>query len=158
MALYAIVDNGVIVEYKQLATAVFLPGKLYRKTLPVVVTDPPYNPTTQIKTGPVITVEETRVTQVWTVVDKSPAQIQAEHDERRDFVTNMFDQQEDLMRAAILVIMDELNLHSARLQSILTAGTAGTYANFRTAMNAIQSIPTRTPNNIRAAIRSKLGQ
>ncbi len=81
MAEYAIVDNGTIVDFRGFDTApVALVGKPYRSFLPVEVTNPPYDPATQVKTGPVVTVLVDKVTRVWTVRDKTAAELDAEKD------------------------------------------------------------------------------
>ena len=46
--------------------------------LPVVETDPPHDPETEVRTGPVVTVGEAEVTRVWTVTAKSAETLAAE--------------------------------------------------------------------------------
>lgn len=76
----------------------------------------------------------------------------------RNATAAQLDQVEGVLRAFMLLLVDELNLHSARLNSILTAiDGAGTYANMRTAIAAIADLPTRTAQQLRDAIRNKLG-
>jgi len=48
--------------------------------IPVETTMPSYDPATQVRTGPVTTVEETRVTDVWTVRAKTAAELDADKD------------------------------------------------------------------------------
>lgn len=77
---------------------------------------------------------------------------------RRDSVASRFDNVEDIERAAVLVLADELNRHSARLAAILQAAAdASSLATFKTAMAQIQPIPQRLPADLKAAIRQKLG-
>jgi hypothetical protein len=78
MTEFAIIDNGVIVAFRDFEDVPSLEGKPYRVILPVVTTNPPYNSATQIRTGPVVTIAATEVTRVWTVTDKSQAQLDAE--------------------------------------------------------------------------------
>jgi hypothetical protein len=126
--------------------------------LPVEDTDPSHAPATQMKTGPVVTVEAARVTRVWTVRDKTAQELAEEATARRDAIATAMDQVDDITRAAVLVIMDELNLHSTRLASVLEAAAgASSLAAFKTAMAAIQPIPQRTAAQLRTAIRNKLG-
>jgi hypothetical protein len=126
--------------------------------LPVEDTNPGHDSATQIKTGPVVTVETARVTRVWTVRDKTAQELEDEATARRDAVASAMDQVDDITRAAVLVIMDELNLHSTRLAEIITAGSnAASLAGFRTAMQAIQPIQQRTAAQLKTAIRNKLG-
>lgn len=157
MALYAIVDNGGIVEYRELAEAPKLDGKPYRKVLPVVDTDPAWDPATQTRTGPVVTVKADHVARVWAVVDRPAEEIEAERGSRIDEIAAQFDRGDDIVRFAVLVIMDELNLHSDRLASVLQAAAgASSLAAFKTAMAAIPPIPRRTAAQLRAAIRAKM--
>lgn len=82
MPLFAIVDNGVVTDCRQMDSAPTLAGPkaAWRKVLPVVDTNPPADEATQVKTGPVVTVEPTRVTRVWTVRSKTAQEIEAEKD------------------------------------------------------------------------------
>jgi hypothetical protein len=76
----------------------------------------------------------------------------------RDARANRLDQVEDIARAAILVIMDEFNLHSARINAMLTAIDSGnTLAQVKTNIAAIQDIPVRTIAQLKTALRGKLG-
>lgn len=80
MTEYAIVDNGSIVGFRHFNTVPNLPGKPYRQFLPVVETNPSFDPETQVKTGPVVTVEAERVTRVWSVRDKTAQELDADVD------------------------------------------------------------------------------
>lgn len=48
--------------------------------IPIETTKPAYDPVTQVREGPVITVETTRVTEVWTVRAKTAGEIDADKD------------------------------------------------------------------------------
>lgn len=95
------------------------------------------------------------VTRGWLAWDQ--ARIDAWRAAKRDSIVNNLNAQDDVIRALAMIVMDELNLHSARLASVLAAAAnAGTYAAFRTAMGSVAAIQQRTPAQIRAAIRAKL--
>lgn len=101
--------------------------------------------------GAVVTV--TRSWAAW-----SAAEIAAWHEARRDAIAAQMDAVDDVVRAAVLVIMDELNRHSMKLDAVLAAAAgASSLASFKTAMAAIQPIPQRTAADLKAAIRQKLG-
>jgi hypothetical protein len=159
MTEFAIIDSGVIVAFRDLDEVPSLEGKPYRQVLPVVTTNPSYDPTTQTKTGPVVTIEATEVTRIWTVTNKSPAQIQAETDARRDsIVAGTLDVAEDILRAVLSVIVDEFNRHSERDATVKAqTALATSLANFQTRMAAINVLPSRTLADLRTAVRQKLG-
>lgn len=75
-ALYALIDTtGAVSEMRDFATA---PPNLARKGIewrPVVITDPAFDPVTQIRTGPVDTIFPTQVTRVWTVRSKTAQEL-----------------------------------------------------------------------------------
>lgn len=75
MAEYAILDGGVIVEYRDLDEVPVLKGKSYRKFLPVEDTNPLFDTATEVKNGPVVTILADKVTRVWTVRAKTPAEL-----------------------------------------------------------------------------------
>jgi hypothetical protein len=158
MTLHALIgpDDAVVrIEANIDPTTGTKPG--YR-WLPVEDTNPSHDAALHIKTGPVVTVEATRLTRVWTVRDKTAQELTDETNARLDDAAAAMDRIEDVTRAAVLVIMDELNLHSTRLAEIITAGSnAASLAGFRTAMQAIQPIPQRTAAQLKTAIRGKLG-
>lgn len=90
-AEYALVDQAnAILERRDFAATPNDPtGKGWR-WLPVVITKPAFDPTTQVQTGPVITVEASRVTAVWTVRNKTAQELDDEKTERVnavDFLT-----------------------------------------------------------------------
>lgn len=77
---------------------------------------------------------------------------------QRDSVASSLDGAEGYERAAMLAIMDETNLHAARIKSILDAiDGAGTFAAMKTAIAGIQDPPQRTVANLKTALRARLG-
>lgn len=76
----------------------------------------------------------------------------------RDALSAKLDNVEDILRAFALVVLDELNAHSTRINAVLTAIDNGaTLANIKTSVLAITDIPTRNIAQIKTALRSKLG-
>lgn len=76
-----------------------------------------------------------------------------------ELVEDEFARLNNIIRALALMIMDEFNRHSAVHTAILqAAANSSSYGAFRAAMGQIQPVPTRTAAQIKAAIRSKLGQ
>lgn len=67
-------------------------------------------------------------------------------------------QAESALRAFMLLVLDELNAHTAKVNAILTAiDNAGTLAALKTTVAAIADLPTRTEQQLRTAIRNKMG-
>ena len=61
------------------------------------------------------------------------------------------------LRALLLIVLDEFNLHSAKTNAILTAiDNAATLAALKTAVAAITDLPTRTAAQLRTAIQNKI--
>lgn len=76
---------------------------------------------------------------------------------RNKLVTKL-DDQEELLRAVVLVLLDELNLHSTVTTAILQAAASATsLADFKARMGQIPPIPQRTVQQLRTAILNKLG-
>ena len=76
----------------------------------------------------------------------------------RDGIAAELDQLEGIMRAFALTLLDELNLHAAKITAILAAAeNANNLASFKTAMNAITDMPQRTIGQLKNALRGKLG-
>lgn len=76
---------------------------------------------------------------------------------RNKLVTKL-DNQEELLRALVLVLQDELNLHSTTETAILQAAASATnLADFKTRMGQISPIPQRTTSQLRTAVLNKLG-
>lgn len=62
-----------------------------------------------------------------------------------------------VLRALMLVLLDELNLHAAKINAILTAiDSGGTLAQVKNNIAAIADYPTRTPTQVRTAMNNKL--
>lgn len=76
----------------------------------------------------------------------------------RDELANQLDQTEDILRAVVLLVLDELNAHTTKTNALLTAiDNSSSLANLKTAVAAIADLPIRTAAQLKAAIRSKLG-
>lgn len=85
----------------------------------------------------------------------TPAQLLAA---ARNKLVAKLDDQEELLRAFVLVLLDELNLHSTTTAAILQAAAQATnLTDFKTRMNQITPIPQRTVQQLRTAILNKLG-
>lgn len=62
-----------------------------------------------------------------------------------------------ILRAFMLLVLDELNAHTAKTNAILTAiDGAASLAGLKTAVAAITDLPTRTANQLRTAIENKV--
>lgn len=88
MAFYVLlrnVDDSIVEEvdgdrrFRSGEPPVLKPEKGLR-WLPIIVTNPTYDGNTQVKEGPVVTVNATDVTRVWTVRDKTAQEL----DEQKD--------------------------------------------------------------------------
>ena len=76
----------------------------------------------------------------------------------RDAVADQIDQLEGYVRGSLLAILDEFNLHATRLVALLNAiDNNATLATIKTAVLAINDIPQRTVEQMKTAIRGKLG-
>ena len=87
MPLYAKIVSGAVERYKEYKTldtsAVrHINGEPMLRL--VVDTDPPYNSNTEVKTGPVVTINPTLVSRVWTVRAKNAGEIDADKDAEID--------------------------------------------------------------------------
>ena len=79
-------------------------------------------------------------------------------EQMRDEVIQQVDNLEDILRAFMLTVLDELNAHSAKVNAILTAvDTANNFAEVKSNYAAITDLPARTAAQLRSAIRAKLG-
>lgn len=66
--------------------------------------------------------------------------------------------QEDILRAFMLIVLDEFTLVANRMNALLTAiDNAGSLAALKTAAASIADIPVRTEKQLRTAIRNRLG-
>jgi len=76
----------------------------------------------------------------------------------RDAIAAVMDAAEDYARAFALVVLDEINLHATRITAILNAvDNASSFATLKTAIAAIADVPTRTIDQLKTALRNKLG-
>ena len=79
-------------------------------------------------------------------------------EQMRDEVIQQVDELENVLRAFMLMVLDEFNNHTAKTNAILTAvDTASNFAEVKANYAAITDLPTRTAAQLRSAIRSKLG-
>jgi hypothetical protein len=83
---------------------------------------------------------------------------EAEAAATRDLVVTQIDNIEDLLRAVVLMTLDELNGHALKINAILDAVDAATsLSDLKTRVGTITDYPQRTPQQARTVIRSKLG-
>jgi hypothetical protein len=76
----------------------------------------------------------------------------------RDAVASSLTDVENIDRALLRILMDELNSHTARINAILTAiDNASSLANLRSAVVGIADLPVRTDADLRVGLRAKLG-
>lgn len=76
----------------------------------------------------------------------------------RDSVIQEVDELENIQRAFMLTMLDELNNHTAKINAMLTAvDTASNVAEIKANYAAIPDLPSRTTAQLRSAIRAKLG-
>ncbi len=77
---------------------------------------------------------------------------------QRDLTADAVDNVEDTLRASLLAILDEINLHAVRATAILDAADgASNFSAFKTSIAAINDVPQRTIAQMKTAIRGKLG-
>lgn len=82
----------------------------------------------------------------------------AEMEAMRDATSQRMDDIEDIVRALALATLDEMNLHAQSITAILNAiDDNSTLATIKTAIAAIEDVPTRTGAQLKAVIRNKLG-
>lgn len=76
----------------------------------------------------------------------------------RDAAAAQLQQTEDVLRAFMLAVLDELNLHAAKHNAILDAiDASGSLAEVKTNIAAIADYPSRTELQLRTSVRNKLG-
>lgn len=76
----------------------------------------------------------------------------------RDAAVAQLQQAEDVLRAFMLIVLDDRNLLAARLSSLLDAiDGAGSLAALKTAAAPIANPPTYTEEQLRTAIRNRMG-
>lgn len=67
------------------------------------------------------------------------------------------DRQAMLLRALVLVLLDELNAHAAKINAVLTAIDSGsTLAQIKSNIAATADYPTRTAAQVRAVLQDKV--
>lgn len=77
---------------------------------------------------------------------------------RRDAEASQLSNFESVFRAFMLIVLDEFNAHAAKTNSILDAMDASTsLADMKTRIGQIADYPLRTDEQLRTAIRNKLG-
>ena len=83
----------------------------------------------------------------------------AELSAARDTTASNLDGLENIHRAAMLVILDEVNLHAQRFSTDFKAAVAGaaTLAALKTSVSAIPDVPQRSIAQLKTALRAKLG-
>jgi hypothetical protein len=124
MAMYALINNGVIEGYRDFESPPTNPaGKPWLTFLPVADTNPAVtDPDTEVKEGPVVTIGATEVTRVWTVRAKTAGEIDAEKQVVVDGMQK--------------VILEVLFNHENRLRTLQSQG-AVTRAQFRNAIKGM---------------------
>lgn len=76
----------------------------------------------------------------------------------RDRRAGVLDDPEDAIRAVVLIVMDELNAHTARTNELVAAiVAASSLGALRTAVGAFPPLPERPAAQLRTAIRNRLG-
>jgi hypothetical protein len=76
----------------------------------------------------------------------------------RDAIASQLQQTENVLRAFMLTVLDELNLHASKHNEILTAIDDGTtLAGVKANIAAIADYPQRTEGQLRTSVRDKLG-
>jgi len=82
----------------------------------------------------------------------------AELSAQRNAIVDQLDQVEDIQRASLLSLLDELNNHADRINAILDAiDGASNLSQVKSAIAVINDYPQRTIAQMKTAILSKLG-
>ena len=77
---------------------------------------------------------------------------------QRDAAVAQLQHTEDVLRAFMLMVLDELNLHATKMNAILDAIDGSTnYATLKSRVAAVADYPQRTESQLRTTIRDKLG-
>jgi len=75
----------------------------------------------------------------------------------RNELADQIDAAETFLRGFALVVLDELNAHSAKTNAILDAiDAANNLGSLKTAIGNISNLPDRTASQIKTAVRNKL--
>jgi len=91
-------------------------------------------------------------------VGEKAAAVAAALEAQRDATIATVDNVEDVLRATILVLRDELNAHADKINAILDAvDGASNLATLKSAVALIANYPQRSIDNVRTTIRGKLG-
>ena len=78
--------------------------------------------------------------------------------DQRDNTSNDMSDIEGIVRSFALVVLDELNLHAARVTAILDAvDAANNLAGLKTDVAGIADVPQRTIAQLKTSVRNKLG-
>lgn len=76
----------------------------------------------------------------------------------RDAAAAQLERQEDILRAFMLIVLDEFNLHAQKVNALGTAIVQGaSLAANKTAVGQIGAAPERTEQQLRDAIKARLG-
>jgi hypothetical protein len=76
----------------------------------------------------------------------------------RDNLVERLQQQEDVLRAFMLIVLDELNAHAQAVTGILDAiDNASNLAGVKADVALIADVPQRTEQQLRTSIRNRLG-
>lgn len=82
----------------------------------------------------------------------------AELEAMRDAKAQQFVNAEDVLRAFMLIVIDEFNAHANKVNSMLSAMDAATsLADMKARIGLIADYPQRTEEQLRTAIRNRLG-
>ena len=76
----------------------------------------------------------------------------------RDSTVSQLDGPEDILRAFMLLVVEEFNNHATRLNGIKDGiSAANSLSDVKAAMVSVPTMPTRTAADLKAAIRNNLG-
>jgi hypothetical protein len=125
---------------------------------PYVEIRPDFNSSTQVRLDTVEELANDTFTRTFPVRDKTQPELDTERDVSRDGMATKLADSENILRALMLLILDEFNAHADMLNAMREAGRLATsIGDLRTRMAAINLYPTRTETQLRTAIRNKLG-
>jgi hypothetical protein len=106
------------------------------------------------KLGPQPTAEQLAAV---TQAQVDAARLTRQRNAAKDALASNEQQSNALIRAVVLLMLDEFNAHSAKTNAILDAIDGATsLANLKTAVSAIANLPIRTNQQLRIAIENKL--
>lgn len=122
MAEYALVGPQGQISTTSMAVDPTVSTRAGWRWLPVEVTDPLFDPATQIKEGPVLTVFADKVTRVWTVRAKTAPELDADKD--------------SMVSAMDMLAFKVLLNHENRIRALESKATV-TAAQFRATLKAM---------------------